>query len=87
MVSGIAGLAEGGTLTTSGSVLVGERGAEILNLPRGASVVPLDRATSGGSGETIINIELNNVRMSSQDDIRELAGQISEFINEERRRA
>jgi hypothetical protein len=83
---GIVGLEQGGTTTTSGTVLVGERGPEFLNLPRGASVVPLDRASSGG-GETIINIELNNVRMSSQDDIRELAGQISEFINDERRRA
>ncbi len=37
-------LATGGMLTAGGSVMVGERGPEILNLPRGASVVPLDRA-------------------------------------------
>lgn len=36
------GLAEGGTITSPGSVVVGERGPEILNLPRGASVQPLD---------------------------------------------
>ena len=40
-------LASGGTITGSGSVLVGERGPEILNLNRGASVIPLDRAGSG----------------------------------------
>lgn len=39
-------LAEGGEITKSGSVLVGERGPEFLNLPRGASVTPLDKAQS-----------------------------------------
>lgn len=34
-------LAKGGTITGAGSVIVGERGPEILNLSRGASVVPL----------------------------------------------
>ena len=37
-------LANGGIIRRPGSVLVGERGPEILNLNRGASVVPLDRA-------------------------------------------
>lgn len=37
----IPGLATGGTVTRSGSALVGERGPEILSLPRGASVIPL----------------------------------------------
>jgi hypothetical protein len=35
------GLASGGTTTTAGSVMVGERGPEILSLPRGAQVTPL----------------------------------------------
>lgn len=83
-LKGISGLAEGGTTTTSGTVLVGERGPEFLNLPRGASVVPLDKAT--GSGDTYINIELNNVSMNSQESVRDLAEQVSEFINNERRR-
>lgn len=43
-------LAKGGVITGSGSVLVGEKGPEILNLSRGASVVPLDRAPQS-SGE------------------------------------
>lgn len=42
-VGPMPGLANGGTLTSSGSVLVGERGPEILNLPEGASVIPLDK--------------------------------------------
>lgn len=36
-------LAEGGTITRSGQVLVGEEGPEILALNRGASVIPLPR--------------------------------------------
>ena len=35
----------------AGSVLVGEKGPEILNLGRGASVVPLDRAQREPSGD------------------------------------
>jgi hypothetical protein len=38
------GLADGGTITMPGTVLVGERGPELLTLPRGAQVTPLDRA-------------------------------------------
>ena len=45
--AGIRGLAEGGTLTSPGSVLVGESGPELLNLPKGASVAPLGQASSG----------------------------------------
>ena len=45
--AGIRGLAEGGTLTSAGSVLVGESGPELLNLPKGASVAPLGKASSG----------------------------------------
>lgn len=38
-------LAKGGTITGSGTVLVGEQGPEFLNLPTGATVTPLDKAT------------------------------------------
>lgn len=37
-------LATGGTVTRSGTVMVGERGPELLNLNRGAQVAPLERA-------------------------------------------
>ncbi len=49
----IPGLASGGIITRSGLTLVGERGPELLNLPRGASVIPLDKAASGPSTQTI----------------------------------
>jgi hypothetical protein len=42
-LSKIPMLAEGGDITKSGRVLVGERGPEILDLPNGARVTPLDK--------------------------------------------
>lgn len=43
-------LATGGRLIESGLAMVGERGPELLNLPAGAEVIPLDRAYPGGFG-------------------------------------
>lgn len=37
----------GGTITDAGSVLVGEKAPEILDLPRGARVTPLDKVSNG----------------------------------------
>jgi phage-related protein len=39
-------LAKGGDLATSGTVMVGEQGAELLTLPKGARVTPLNGATA-----------------------------------------
>jgi hypothetical protein len=55
----IPGMASGGTVTSSGMSLVGENGPELLNLPTGASVIPLT-STSGG-GNTI------NITVTSAD--------------------
>ena len=46
---GLPGAATGGTVTRAGSLWVGEEGPEILNLPRAASIVPLDRAMGTGN--------------------------------------
>lgn len=46
-------LADGGDIVQPGSVIVGERGPEVLNLPRGASVVPLNAASK--SAPSIVN--------------------------------
>ena len=52
----IPGLAGGGTITTAGMTLVGEQGPELLNLPRGAQVMPL----SGTTGNTTVNVSVNS---------------------------
>ena len=49
IVSAIPGLQHGGTITRSGAALVGERGPEVVSLPRGAQVAPL----GAGGGITI----------------------------------
>lgn len=63
----IPALALGGTTVKAGRVLVGERGPELLDLPVGASVIPLDAATrsrvtdavrGGGSGGSPTTIQL-----------------------------
>jgi TP901 family phage tail tape measure protein len=49
-------LADGGILTSAGSVWVGERGPELLTLPKGASVTPLPAATGS---VTQVNVNAN----------------------------
>jgi phage-related minor tail protein len=59
-------LAKGGVISGQGAVMVGEAGPEILNLPRGASVVPLDRATPAASapasGGGDLHVTVNEAR-------------------------
>ncbi len=58
LIPDIPMLASGGTLTSSGTVIVGDAGAELLDLPRGATVTPLPAAAAandrGGRGEPLI---------------------------------
>jgi hypothetical protein len=54
------GMATGGTVTTSGMALVGERGPELLSLPRGAQVTPLTGTNSGGGGNTTVNVSVTS---------------------------
>jgi hypothetical protein len=44
-------LAKGGSVTAAGAAIVGERGPEMLSLPRGAKVSPLAKG-AGGGGDT-----------------------------------
>lgn len=55
-------LAEGGNVTEPGSAVVGERGPEILNLPRGATVTPLEKAG------TKIEININGANIVGPSD-------------------
>lgn len=65
-------LQDGGDLLSSGAVLVGERGPELLNLPRGARVTPLER--SDGDGETKIIVE--NMYVRDDSDIKKIAREL-----------
>lgn len=46
-------LAAGGRISTAGAAVVGEAGPEIVSLPRGAQVTPLDRT---GGGRLVIDV-------------------------------
>ena len=68
--------------------MVGERGPELLDLPRGASVIPLDR--QGGGNNISVNVVMNNPVISSQDIAdgmaRQIARYVSDFLDDETRR-
>jgi hypothetical protein len=53
-------LALGGIVRDAGSVLVGERGPELLTLPRAATVTPLDGAGGLRSIEIVVPVMLND---------------------------
>lgn len=52
----VPGQAEGGITTRGGLSWVGEKGPELLNLPTGAQVIPLDRISSGGGATYNISV-------------------------------
>ncbi len=52
-INGAPGQAEGGTTTGAGLSWVGEDGPELLNLPTGATVTPMDKM---GGGDTYITV-------------------------------
>ena len=68
----IPGLAEGGRVTRGGATLVGERGIEILDLPKGSKVTPLDKA--GGSVNNNFNID--NLVVRNDNDIKLIAREL-----------
>jgi phage-related minor tail protein len=69
----VPGLAEGGTVTRAGTTLVGERGPELLNLPRGSSVIPLDHpAAYSGAGKGGPSISITTVNPVSEPTSRTL---------------
>jgi hypothetical protein len=55
-------LGHGGTIRTGGSAIVGDRGPEMLNLPRGARVDPLP-SPGGGLFDAIAGRIDNNIRL------------------------
>lgn len=54
---GVPALAKGGTIRQPGMALVGEAGPELLQLPRGARVTPLDRASGGNTYNITVNAQ------------------------------
>lgn len=62
LLGGLLGFADGTSFAPGGPAIVGERGPEIVNLPRGATVTPnhaLGGAVTVNGGNTVINISGN----------------------------
>jgi hypothetical protein len=80
----VVGLAGGGTLTSSGLAMVGEDGPELVNLPRGASVIPSIPSRRMMGGGTVYNIQIQAGLVSSPDQVGQ---QIIEAIKRAERRS
>ena len=68
----IPGTAGGGTTVQSGLQWVGERGPELLNMPRGAQVIPLNKATMpplGGAQSFDVNVYVGNEPVDARVEV------------------
>ena len=70
----IPGLATGGTISQPGFTMVGERGPELLSLPKGASVIPLSQSvvnSVGGPSRIEVPVYLNGrqIAMAVADEV------------------
>lgn len=65
-------LAQGGTIASSGAVLVGEKGPELLDLPIGARVRPLASEDAVSSESTSYNVMVGDVNLSDDDEVRRI---------------
>jgi phage-related protein len=73
-------LATGGEITASGTVMVGESGPEMLTLPRGARVTPLDNANAVTQSETY-QVMVGDVSLSDDDQVRRITREYLEFLS------
>lgn len=80
--SGLGAFQYGTAYAPGGPAIVGESGPELVNLPRGSSVMNNRRlgaqgGTGGGGGSATINISMGHVEMSGQDDPARVADQLA----------
>jgi tape measure domain-containing protein len=82
---GITKKATGTSYAQGGMTLVGERGAELVNLPRGSKVTP-NEALGGQGGTMNINIDVSGAMITNQDEfIQKLTNEISRTISNQSR--
>ena len=60
-------LARGGNIMSGGAAIVGENGPEMLDLPAGARVSPLEGETTSG-----VTVNINNPSVRNDDDLRRI---------------
>jgi hypothetical protein len=74
-------MATGGLAGASGSFLVGERGPEIVNLPRGARVTPNHQLR--GMGGNTIHVHVSGRVGASDQEIRDIARKVGAQVSRE----
>jgi hypothetical protein len=83
-IFGIPGMATGGTVAQAGLSWVGERGPELVNLPRGAQVIPngpsMALAANQNSGDIIINNVINVPAGTSADTAPAIAREVTKEL-------
>ena len=88
----IPGFATGVQNFGGGLAVVGERGPELVNLPRGSDVIPNGQMSSAGGGQTTINInvglmtgsaiEQRDAAMKIFENLQDIAGQRGQTVME-----
>ena len=71
-------MAKGGLIGRGGLALVGERGPELVNLPKGARVHP-----NGSNGGNTINVNVSGRVGASDSELRDIAKKIGRMVNTE----
>lgn len=77
----LPGFANGTDFAPGGWAIVGERGPELVNLPRGSQVTPNHEMGS----KTIINLHMEGIMTRSRSELRDIAKDMLSAVNEELR--
>lgn len=78
----IPGFATGVENFSGGLAVVGERGPELVNLPRGSSVIPNNQIGGVGGGTTNVNITFTGPMMGNSAEAREFARSIGAALKD-----
>jgi len=72
----LVGLQHGGIVNKAGAFIVGEKGPELLHLPKGSAVTP-------NMGGNTINVHVNGRVGASDQELRDIASRVGSMINRE----
>lgn len=77
----LLGYANGTQYHTGGLALVGERGPELVNLPRGSSVTPAEHTKLGGGNTFNISVTVSGAQRSDEEIAEAVAKRIVEEVD------
>jgi len=86
--AGLPGNAMGTNFWRGGPTWVGEQGPEIVNLPRGAQIIPnheIDSAMTSNQSNVTVSVNMSGIMSRSRTDERDIARSLIQRVNEELR--